>query len=122
MSLRIRNKSDLAIIDVLMTNLNEKNMFELKKCVTNLIEKKCYNIALNLKNVKEVGNSFFDFTNSISKRLNGYTGNLNLFNVNLEIMMLLCLFGHDNLNNIYLNEIDAVNDKRSLKSRRFKVV
>ncbi len=74
------------------------------------------NIAINMKNIDSVSGEFF----LALKRLSKY--NISLYNVGLNVSLLLELTNARKSIKVFANELDFIEEKRLLVNRKFKVV
>lgn len=74
------------------------------------------NIAINMKNIDSVSGEFF----IVLKKLSKY--NLSLYNVGLNVSLLLELTNTGKSVKIFANEFDFIEEKRLLVNRKLKVV
>jgi len=74
------------------------------------------NIAINMRNIDSVSGEFF----LALKRLSKY--NISLYNVGLNLSLLMELTNTGKNVKIFANEIDFIEAKRLLVNRKFKVI
>ena len=90
-------------------------VFCLKNLLNTIVEGKT--IALDLQHVECMCAEFLDFLKENSNRKK-----ISLINLQAELFALLNLTEYDKFTNIFLNEIDYIEQKRALINRRFTLL
>lgn len=90
-------------------------IFQLKKILKELPQNE--SVALNLQEVSYINAEFLEFLKESSN-----DRKISLINLQSEIFALLNLTKYDKFANIFLNDIDFIEQKRALLNRRFSLI
>lgn len=112
MTIKIRDEDTYCIVDIFDKEISDTVLAELKLILNNLSNNK--RIALNLINISELNSEFLDFITDLKMRIS-------LFNLSLNVYLLLFLGKYDKESDLYVNELDFLMNKRRIVNRKFKL-
>lgn len=115
---RVAKDNDIILISFTGKYLSKDTVHKLYGYLTSPFRMgmKKKNIAINMKNIDSVSGEFF----LAMKKLSKY--NLSLYNLGLNLSLLLELTNTSKNVKIFVNELDFIEEKRLLVNRRFKIV
>lgn len=112
MAIKIRDEDTYCIVDIFDKEISDTVLAELKLILNNVSNNK--RIALNLINISEINPEFLDFIADLKMRIS-------LFNLSLNVYLLLFLGKYDKESDLYVNELDFLMNKRRIVNRKFKL-
>lgn len=112
MAIKIRDEDTYCIVDIFDKEISDTVLAELKLILNNVSNNK--RIALNLINISELNSEFLDFITDLKMRIS-------LFNLSLNVYLLLFLGKYDKESDLYVNELDFLMNKRRIVNRKFKL-
>lgn len=122
MNIGIRTLRDSVILDIHSVEINSHGASILKSTINNLIRSNNVNILINMAIVENIDSVFPGYLLYLKRRILRKGGDIKLYAVRPDILMILYVIQLDKYINIYNNESDALNSENMLIKRRFKVV
>ncbi|MDD3150834.1 MAG: STAS domain-containing protein [Candidatus Gastranaerophilales bacterium] len=122
MEIAVKSKQSYTIVDILSSNLDSTLVNTLKNILDSLINENKYDILVDFSNVEVVDTLALGCLITSNKECMKKGGQISLFGVNNDILMILYIIKLDKHINIYNNEKDALSRSNMLVKRRFKVV
>lgn len=112
--LNIKDDRKNIIIDFMESDLSGDVVHSLRAAINTCPEAR--HIGINLGNIKTAKNEFFSLLKEFSENKN-----ICLYNLTAEINLLLFLMNYSQYAQLFVNEIDFKESKRSLICRDFKI-
>lgn len=113
--MKIKDVDKVCIVDIAGKTISESDLIELKELYKKTSSKK--RIGLNLEHVVSIDANFLEFIKETSQKQK-----LSAFCLNNEAYLMLFISRYDHHINIYINENDFYQDKRSIVYRRLKLL
>ena len=113
MVVKIRDSGKECIIDILADEISIDLMHKIKEIIS--LKKSDERIAFNLLNISSLSHSFLDFIKKSDSKIS-------LFNIPLNIYLLLFIMKYDKIADLYMTENDFVINRHSIVNRDFKPV
>lgn len=113
--MNIRDVDDVCIVDTAGKALSQSDMTKLRKIYKEKATTR--RVGLDFTGIKSVEPEFFAFVKDVAER-----NKISLFNADSSIYLQLFVSQIDRYLNIYLNESDFCENKRSIVKRRLRVV
>ena len=111
----IRDVDGVCIADITGNVVSQSELKELKKLYKTKAGRK--RIGINLENVCSINYDFILLLQECA-----FKQKISLFNVAVDVYMMLFISHSDKYINIYLDENDFISDKRSIVYRRLKLL
>lgn len=113
--MNIRDVDGVCIADITGNVVSQFELKELKKLYKTKAARK--RIGINLESVNSINYDFLLFIQECA-----FKQKVSLFNVAVDVYMMLFISHSDKYINIYLDENDFINNKRSIVYRRLKLL
>lgn len=110
--MKFKSKNKFFIIEPVSSEISQNSVKKLEKMISGVKKK----IAIDLKNVSSACNEFFDFIKIIS-----FSKNISFINISPELCFLFFITKTSQNVELYNNEIDLIECKRSIVNRNFYI-
>lgn len=110
------NNCECFIIDIEDNEISNGLLFQLKKEIK--AQNKRKRVALNLANLSVINNEFLESLEELSN--SGIK--LSLFNLSLNVYLLLFIMKYDKFADLFVSEPDFLQNQRNIVNRQFKLL
>lgn len=113
--MNIRDINDVCIVDMTKDVISQTDVQKLRKLYKKTNGSK--RIGINLSNINSIDYDFLEFIQETSIK-----DKLSAFNVNSDIYLQLFVLKKDTNINLYLDEYDFCNNRRTIVNRKLKLL
>ncbi|EKE04141.1 MAG: hypothetical protein ACD_20C00104G0035 [uncultured bacterium] len=122
MGISIRNSQNYVIVDIHTSFLDDHMVGILRFTLYDLIKHGQINILLNMSVINSINSNILGCLVTAQKKCRKKGGNLCIYGVQPDVLMIFYIIRLDEYLNLYNNEIDALNNQNILTKRRLRVV
>ena len=115
--MNIRDIGNICIVDVCKDTISQSDVRKLREILKD--KPRLRRLGVNMRNVRQVDNSFYNFVKDWIKDKKSKAA---LFNTETPVFFFFYVSGMDSFINIYLDKNDFCNDKRVIVKRRLKLL
>ena len=122
MSVSLRKKENFIIIDIHSNEINKDIVCILRNTLHKLINENKIKIAINLSIVNSIDSSLLGCLVIAQKKYLKVGGDIRLFGIQPDVLMVLYIIQLDKYLNLYNNEFDALDNRNNLVKRKLNIV